>query len=332
MIRLTFPLYCQVTVVLTALVIYHAANKYEQFYPTGVYLATAKHALLAITNFAVVLAYLIGKLVIKVFLERIHEREIDLLNDRLKTSITDTILALTIFREHFNAQFVFLLLVLLFFQVFHWLAKYRVEYLEHSPFDFKKNIKLFTLLVILLFFDVIFLYFAINSVFENGTPNSMMLFSLEYGLLLVSSISTIISFFINIEGIKREGRWDQKGLYILYLEFFSEGIKTILYGMFFIVSLIHIGLPIHIIRQLFISFRTFYRRLQDLIQYQSIMNERFQDATEQELENSDKICIVCREDMTSGKKLPCGHILHLHCLRSWLERQFTCPICRALVI
>jgi len=28
-----------------------------------------------------------------------------------------------------------------------------------------------------------------------------------------------------------------------------------------------------------------------------------------------------------AKKLPCGHILHLHCLRSWLERQQICPIC-----
>jgi E3 ubiquitin-protein ligase synoviolin len=23
--------------------------------------------------------------------------------------------------------------------------------------------------------------------------------------------------------------------------------------------------------------------------------------------------------------LPCGHIFHFHCLRSWLERQQTCP-------
>ena len=36
--------------------------------------------------------------------------------------------------------------------------------------------------------------------------------------------------------------------------------------------------------------------------------------------------------MTTAKKLICGHLFHVHCLRSWLERQHTCPTCRALVV
>lgn len=36
--------------------------------------------------------------------------------------------------------------------------------------------------------------------------------------------------------------------------------------------------------------------------------------------------------MTAAKKLLCGHLFHVHCLRSWLERQHTCPTCRALVV
>ncbi|PWY98792.1 hypothetical protein BCV70DRAFT_201584 [Testicularia cyperi] len=32
------------------------------------------------------------------------------------------------------------------------------------------------------------------------------------------------------------------------------------------------------------------------------------------------------------KKLPCGHIFHFHCLRSWLERQQSCPTCRRTVL
>jgi E3 ubiquitin-protein ligase synoviolin len=32
------------------------------------------------------------------------------------------------------------------------------------------------------------------------------------------------------------------------------------------------------------------------------------------------------------KKLPCGHILHLGCLKSWLERQQVCPTCRRPVV
>ena len=66
------------------------------------------------------------------------------------------------------------------------------------------------------------------------------------------------------------------------------------------------------------------------------MNERYPDATAEELEaTGDRTCIICREQMVHGgepgrertrpKKLRCGHILHFHCLRSWLERQQNCP-------
>jgi hypothetical protein len=36
--------------------------------------------------------------------------------------------------------------------------------------------------------------------------------------------------------------------------------------------------------------------------------------------------------MTTANKLLCGHLFHVHCLRSWLERQHTCPTCRAPII
>lgn len=50
------------------------------------------------------------------------------------------------------------------------------------------------------------------------------------------------------------------------------------------------------------------------------------------INRSDATCIICREEMTNAKKLICGHLFHVHCLRSWLERQQTCPTCRALVV
>lgn len=69
------------------------------------------------------------------------------------------------------------------------------------------------------------------------------------------------------------------------------------------------------------------------------METRYPAATAQDFENSDRICIVCREEMhvpvlegpevtarsEIPKKLPCGHIFHFRCLRSWLDRQQACP-------
>lgn len=119
------------------------------------------------------------------------------------------------------------------------------------------------------------------------------------------------------------------------------------------------GMPIHIIRDVAMTIRSFYKRINDFVRYRQAtrdMNARYPDATIDDISGED-VCIICREGMrpwqqlgsrhpdannTSRpspweerlrpKRLPCGHILHFACLRSWLERQQNCPTCRAPVL
>lgn len=123
------------------------------------------------------------------------------------------------------------------------------------------------------------------------------------------------------------------------------------------------GMPIHIIRDVALTIRSFHKRIADFVRYRQAtrdMNERYPDATAEEIAREDT-CIICREDMRAWsqhasqqdqqgdnvpnngalppvderlrpKKLPCGHILHFACLRSWLERQQNCPTCRRPVL
>ena len=116
-------------------------------------------------------------------------------------------------------------------------------------------------------------------------------------------------------------------------------------------------MPLHIIRDVAITIRSFYKRINDFLRYRQAtkdMDERYADATREEMARED-VCIICRETMTAWtndaeargadqatsrqqdqrlrpKKLPCGHILHFACLRSWLERQQNCPTCRRPVL
>lgn len=124
------------------------------------------------------------------------------------------------------------------------------------------------------------------------------------------------------------------------------------------------GMPIHIIRDVALTIRSFYKRITDFVRYRQAtrdMNARYPDATSDEIARED-VCIICREVMrpwtqpintdilqvagnaadgiatspvderARSKKLPCGHILHFACLRSWLERQQNCPTCRRPVL
>jgi len=128
------------------------------------------------------------------------------------------------------------------------------------------------------------------------------------------------------------------------------------YLVFFSIVLTFYGLPLNIIRDVYVTGRSFITRLRDLMRYRTAtrnMDERYPDATEEELTNmNDKTCIICREEMVSTqapapeestqgasngnaapqdgpnmtpKRLPCGHFFHFYCLRSWLERQQSCP-------
>lgn len=87
---------------------------------------------------------------------------------------------------------------------------------------------------------------------------------------------------------------------------------------------------------MFFLSRNFKKALNDVILSRRAiqnMNTLYPDATPEELQMSDNICIICREDMVNNsKKLPCGHIFHTICLRSWFQRQQTCPTCRLNIL
>lgn len=122
-------------------------------------------------------------------------------------------------------------------------------------------------------------------------------------------------------------------------------VKLGIYSAFFGILIMFYGLPIHIMRDLFVTIRSFISRLGAFMKYRKALQhmDRYPDATQEELLREDT-CIICREDMrpwdpsaigaverSRPKKLPCGHILHFGCLKSWLERQQVCPTCRSPV-
>ncbi|KAL8714939.1 MAG: hypothetical protein Q9220_001452 [cf. Caloplaca sp. 1 TL-2023] len=218
----------------------------------------------------------------------------------------------------------------------------------------------------------------------------MVMFAFEFAVLTVLSLSTAARYTLSlyeIAMIKRQiaqGRerlrhrtenplsddeangaeidtagWEEKGQWIFYLDIATDFFKLILYLTFFCVLCMFYGMPIHIIRDVALTVRSFYKRIRDFIQYKQAtkdMNARYPDATAEEIQRED-VCIICRENMTvwqastnapgpemaqathqpvderqRAKRLPCGHLLHFACLRSWLERQQICPTCRMPVL
>ena len=126
-------------------------------------------------------------------------------------------------------------------------------------------------------------------------------------------------------------------MFMLYTELVIGLFKVILYGLFIIIMVRIYTLPLFAVRPMYLTARAFKKAFNDVILSRRAihnMNTWYPDATPEELENTDNICIICREEMvaSSTKKLPCGHIFHKNCLRSWFQRQQTCPTCRLDVL
>ena len=123
----------------------------------------------------------------------------------------------------------------------------------------------------------------------------------------------------------------------------ADFAKLLTYLAFFTVILLHYGLPLHILRDVYMTLRSFVSRCGDLIRYRQAtrdMDAMYPSATAEEMDRlGDRTCIICREELVvrqpgeragdgpndTPKKLSCGHVFHFHCLRSWLERQQSCP-------
>ncbi|KAG8944419.1 E3 ubiquitin-protein ligase hrd1 [Tulasnella sp. 408] len=241
------------------------------------------------------------------------------------------------------------------------------------------HLRTVSLLYILWGMDIALLLYALDTIATYGIVPGIgptLLFASEYAILLASCMNAWLKYTIACYDLWRARRrggenapvWEDKSMFIFYAELLTDFMKLITYLTFFGVVMGSYGLPLNVIRDVYVTARSFLSRVQDLVRYRKAtknMDQRYPNATQAELDAmSDKTCIICREDMVlpgtsttqsegetatatpqptaepkpadgpneTPKKLPCGHIFHFHCLRSWLERQQSCPTCRRSVL
>lgn len=147
--------------------------------------------------------------------------------------------------------------------------------------------------------------------------------------------------------------WDNKAFFSKSIDICSASLKAISYLGFIYLLTIHSGLslPISMLQGTYLSLKQTYKEISQLfafIESSKKLDSQLPNATKDELESSDNLCIICREDMFAldeyerahhkklsarryPKKLKCGHILHMGCLKDWLERSEICPLCRRKV-
>ncbi|KAF8813641.1 hypothetical protein BYT27DRAFT_7239051 [Phlegmacium glaucopus] len=357
-----FGFYSFVSIIAVVAVITNALKNYSNFYSVTIFLSKSSRSILALANFTVLLSLLCGHIVQRIFFGPLRPNEIERLYDRLWFFITESLLAFTIFRDEFDMPFALMFGFLLFVKSFHWLASDRIEWMDQRPYPGPPllfHFRMSTLFTILWWTDCLMFLFAVERTLSSGV-GGMVLFASEYGILMASVMNTIAKYLLSAYDLRRAGRrggenappWENKSMWVFYIELTTDFLKLTTYLIFFVIIITFYGLPLNIVRDVYITARSFLTRLRALHRYQTAtrnMDQRYPSATGGELmAMSDRTCIICREEMvlhgvqdppthpdgpnTTPKKLPCGHIFHFYCLRSWLERQQSCPTCRRNVL
>eukprot|EP00887_Chlorella_sp_A99_P001286 scaffold14.g1286.t1 len=325
------------SVALATAVIYHAFATREQFYPSMVYLSSSKLSVAVLGNLGFAAALATYKLLTRVFLGRLRDSEVERINDKISQAIVETCLAMTVFREDFTFAFISMFVALSFVKVCHWLVQDRVDFMETAP-DVSRlaHLRITAFMGLLLAIDLTFLHLTLTKTVQHGV-SVHLLFAFEYAVLASTITTTAIKYCLTMVDMALEGRWEGKGVAVFYLELTLDLLHLMVYCAFFAIVFSTYGIPLHLVRDLYFTFRNFQIRVRDFLRYRRItanMDQRLPDASEEDLARADHVCIICREEMAAGghnKRLSCSHCFHLHCLRSWLERQQNCPICRAAV-
>ncbi|KAK6540530.1 E3 ubiquitin-protein ligase hrd1 [Orbilia ellipsospora] len=399
--------YGTISTLMASGVVLHAFNQRANFYSACVHLAQSNFCLMVLTNFSFFMTLMFGKMVQKIFYGPLRPTEVEHLWEKAWYAITETCLAMTIFRDEFHSGFVAMFTVLLFVKCFHWLANDRVEYMEQAPpaRPYVFHTRLASSLALLFTIDFLLCRYCVLTLMDLPKPNMLVMFAFEFAILLVNCSSTIGKYmiaitekFITIRKTRQHrerrkrilqrrvdrgditaeemndtileeeeagdiiGAWDGKSAWGFNLDIATDLLKLTIYLLFFAIVLMFYGLPLHIVRDVYLTVRGFISRVRDFIAYRKAtthMNTKYPDATREEIAR-EAVCIVCREEMvawsdTPGanpqpaptpadeeaeiiderlrpKKLPCGHVLHMSCLKGWMERQQRCPTCRRPVL
>jgi E3 ubiquitin-protein ligase synoviolin len=342
--------------VLTVFTIGYATYQKKQFYPTVIHITKSSPSMAVLYLQGAVLMMLAGKAFSRIFFGSLRPTEVEHLVERSWYAITETCLAFTVFRDDFSTRFVIMFALLLFFKCFHWLTEDRIDYMERTPvISFKFHVRATALLIVLSLVDCYFIRYAYSNVVNRGA-SVQIVFGFEYMILGISVLGMMAHYILHTVDSWQPTAWDHKSAYLLYVDLLLHFSRVVLYGLFLTLMLRLHTFPLFLVRPAYLSVSAFKKSLRDVILSRraiTLMNTMFPSLTAAEiaeLGSSDCICIICREDMTSAgaagtnnvpnvnvapqpaqsviKRLPCQHVFHAHCLRTWFQRQQTCPTCR----
>lgn len=162
--------------------------------------ALTNTALKALVNFSLLLysSFIYG--LTKLCFGTLRAVEVEQLTERAWFAITETCLAMTIFREEIGAWFLVMFTSLVTGKVWGWIGDGRVEFLEQQPPANPRlfHVRLSVSLAISFIYDIWILKYTVDTVIQQARPNMMVMFLFEFAVLATCSWRTAVRYILSI--------------------------------------------------------------------------------------------------------------------------------------
>ncbi|XP_046889947.1 autocrine motility factor receptor a [Hypomesus transpacificus] len=226
--------------------------------------------------------------------------------------------------------------VLVFLHLVVQLCKDRFEYLSFSPTTALSSHARVLVLLVGLMLACLGLAMLCGVLGHGQGIHTVAFMAAECMLVTVRTAHVIIRYSIHLWDLNHEGIWENKGSYVYHTDFFMElsllGLDLVHHIHMLLVGNIWLSMASLVIfmqlRYLFHEVQKRIRRHKNYLRVIDNMEARFAVATPDELATNDDDCAICWDAMATARRLPCGHLFHSSCLRSWLEQDTSCPTCR----
>lgn len=237
------------------------------------------------------------------------------LQAQMIATLSQVAVAMICFRQKVGIHAVVVLLASLILKWFHKLAAKRAAQ-ESVPVPTRR--RLGYLLVTLHLCDIAWFHAMSVKIYSIEGPSPLV-------LALAAEIAVLYG-----ELLAATGRFllPRNRLFWVFLSIYSAGLKLFVYWALSFLLLSKWYFPVHILRDVYSTIRCAVSYLAGLVSYRQASKHYGLV-----LAKSHKgLCPICMETMIEETPVEtiCGHELHLKCLRAWLAKNPTCPICRTV--
>ncbi|XP_042897435.1 E3 ubiquitin-protein ligase AMFR [Parasteatoda tepidariorum] len=226
--------------------------------------------------------------------------------------------------------------ILGFLHLLAQLCKDRCEYLSFSPATPKWT----HCRVLMLLFGILCISFSLFGICVfvglHAGINTFAFMAAECSLVSIRTFYVIARYALHLLDATREGTWEKRATYVYYTELgfeltalivdFFHHLHMLLWANIFL-SMATLVIAMQL-RCLFYEIRHRMKKYKNYLKIVRHMECNYPMATAEEIDRNNDACAICWDHLDLARKLPCGHLFHNACLRSWLEQDTSCPTCR----